>query len=88
MINLNSEEYFSKKYRTVFEKFGLVDFDEAELTGANIIFQKEDGSCFYLEGEKCSIHNDRPQVCRKFFCDSKEENHKLMIEKIKKIKEQ
>lgn len=86
MINLSKEEYYSKKYKTVFEEFGLVDFLEAELTGANIIMQKEDGSCWYLEDEKCLIHSDRPIVCRNFFCDSKDPKFKLMIEKINKNK--
>ena len=56
-----------------------MEFDEAELTGANIIRQNDDGSCFYLIDSKCSIHLTRPQVCRKFFCDSKDEKYKEMI---------
>ena len=37
LINLNKEEYLSEKYQTVFDEFGLVEFEEAELTGANIL---------------------------------------------------
>lgn len=83
LINLNEEEYLSRKYKTVFEEFGLMEFKEAELTGANILEQKEDGSCVYLEKGRCSIHKKRPLVCRKFFCSSKEEGLKDMIQKIK-----
>ena len=86
VINLNEEEYKSKKYKTVFEEFGLVDFEEAELTGANLLAQKKDDSCIYLEKGKCSIHTERPQACRKFFCDSKDPWYQEMIEKIKKHK--
>ena len=87
MINLNEEEYLSGKYKTVFEEFGMVGFSEAELTGANLLDQQEDGSCIYLKKGKCSIHQDRPQVCRDFFCDSEEEWFQPMIEKIRKYKE-
>ena len=83
LINLNEEEYLSGKYQTVFEEFGLVEFKEAELTGANILEQKEDGSCVYLENFRCSIHKKKPIVCRNFFCDSKEDGFKSMIQKIK-----
>ncbi len=86
VINLNEEEYKSKKYKTVFEEFGLVEFREAELIGANLLAQKEDDSCIYLKDGKCSIHHDRPQSCRRFFCDSKDSWFKSMIKKIKKYK--
>lgn len=83
LINLNKGEYLSGKYQTVFDEFGLINFEEAELTGANILKQKEDDSCIYLERGKCSIHKKRPEVCRNFFCDSKEDKFKGMIKKIK-----
>lgn len=86
LINLDEEEYFSEKYQTVFDEFGTVEFEEAELTGANILKQKEDDSCIYLEKGKCSIHETRPKSCRAFFCDSKEEIFQSMIEKIKNPK--
>ena len=86
MINLSKEEYLSRRYQTVFDEFGLVEFEEAELTGANILKQNEDQSCIYLENKKCKIHKTRPAVCARFFCDSKESKFKSMIEKIKKAK--
>ncbi len=86
VINLNEEEYLSGKFKTVFEEFGLMDFEEAELTGANLVAQQEDESCIYLKEGRCSIHFDRPQVCRNFFCDSDDPWFKPMIEKIEKAK--
>ena len=83
LINLTKEEYESEKYKTQFEEFGLTkDFEEAELCGTNIITQKEDGSCVYQENGKCSIHDRRPKACKSFFCTSKNENFKGMIQKI------
>ena len=87
VINLNKKEYFSGKYKTIFAKFGKFEFVEAELTGANLLDQKEDGSCIYLKQGKCSIHNFRPQVCRNFFCDSKDPWFIPMIEKINNAKQ-
>ena len=86
VINLNEEEYGSGRYKTVFEEFGVVEFTEAEMTGANLLAQQEDESCIYLEDGKCSIHDSRPQSCRKFFCDSEDPWFKQMIEKIEKVK--
>jgi len=80
LINLNEEEYRSHKFKTQLEEFGFInDFQEAESCGANIIEQKEDGSCIYLENKKCSIHLSRPAVCRKFFCVSEVEEFQGMI---------
>ena len=62
----------------MFNEF-VEDFEEAELTGANLLAQKEDGSCIYLDNKKCSIHDKRPKVCRPFFCTSKEKRFKEMI---------
>ena len=87
LINLTEEEYKSGKYKTQFEMFGLInDFKEAERCAANIIEQKEDGSCVYLKEGKCSIHQIRPKSCREFFCTSKNKRFKGMIEKIKQSK--
>lgn len=86
LINLTEEEYRSGRYKTMFDEF-VDDFEEAELVGANVLEQKEDGSCIYLKHNKCSIHSDRPQSCRPFFCNSKEERFRTMIEKIKRYKE-
>ncbi len=87
LINLTEKEYKSGKYKTQFEMFGLInDFKEAERCAANIIEQKEDGSCVYLKEGKCSIHQIRPKSCREFFCTSKNKRFKGMIEKIKQSK--
>ena len=95
LINLNKQEYNSKKYETMFDEFvpgaeesGILGthemgFEEAELVGANILNQKEDKSCIYLKENKCSIHSERPEACTKFFCDSKEERFQGMIKTIK-----
>ena len=86
-INLSEKEYKSGKYKAQFGMFGLVeDFGEAEMSAANIIEQKDDGSCIYLKNAKCSIHGIRPQSCRKFFCTSKDKGFKTMIDKIRKEK--
>ena len=71
----------------MFEEFGFVDdFEEAERSGSNILAKNDDDSCIYLKDGKCSIHNERPQVCRKFFCDSTDERFKGMVEKIRSAK--
>ncbi len=86
VINLNEEEYQSGRFQTEFEEFGLVEFLEAELTGANILKRRKDGSCIYLKDTKCSIHQTRPQVCRGFLCNSKKEQFQDMIRQIKLVK--
>lgn len=70
----NSEDEFS------------MDFEEAEMVGANVLAQKKDKSCIYLKDNKCSIHDFRPQSCKNFSCESKEERFKKMIETINKAK--
>ncbi len=85
LVNLAEEEYRSGKYQTWFEEFGLIDnFYKAAACGANILKQREDGSCIYLKRNKCSIHKIRPQVCRGFFCASKLKKFRKMIEQIEK----
>jgi Fe-S-cluster containining protein len=85
LINLTEDEYNSGRYKTMFDEF-VEDFEEAEMVGANVLERREDGSCVYLIDSKCSIHQDRPQSCRNFFCESKEPRFQGMIEKIKKAK--
>jgi Fe-S-cluster containining protein len=85
LINLTEEEYGTGEYKTWFDEF-MDDFKEAESAGANILRQKEDGSCIYLENNKCSIHSRRPEACRNFFCSSKNPGFKSMIEQIKQYK--
>jgi Fe-S-cluster containining protein len=85
LINLTKEEYKSRKYKTQFEEIEFVeDFKEAELCAANIITQKEDGSCIYLRVGMCSIHSERPLACRNFFCSNP--RFKTMNKKIKDYK--
>jgi Fe-S-cluster containining protein len=87
LVNLTEDEYKSGRYRTIFEEFGIVeDFEEAQMTGANILRQNDDGSCIYLKDNKCSIHSTRPESCRKFFCNSKKPEFREMIKKIEKYK--
>ena len=66
LINLSKEEYLSGKYKTMFGEHDL-----PAKYGANFLSQKTDGSCIYLKGNECSIHADRPKVCRDFFCTTK-----------------
>ncbi len=87
LINLTEEEYKSGRYKTLFDEFGMIDdFNEAELTGANILVHKNDESCIYLKASKCSVHKNRPQSCRNFFCKSRDKRFKSMIGKIKDYK--
>ena len=89
LINLNEEEYHSREYKTVFDDFDHIkDFEEAEQTGANILRQKEDGSCIYLENNLCSIHERRPEVCTKFFCNTKKEHFQGMVKKVNEFKKE
>lgn len=62
----------------MFDEF-VEDFEEAEMVGANLLEQKEDGSCIYLKDTTCSIHDRRPAVCKPFFCNSKEPRFQEMI---------
>ena len=88
LININKEEYHSKRFKTVFQEFDHIqDFQEAENIGANILKQKKDGSCIYLKENICSIHKNRPQVCRGFFCSSKDKKYKDMVKQVNKHKE-
>jgi len=82
LINLNEVEYKSITYKTMFEKFGIIkNFSEAKKYGMNILSQNKDNSCVYLKNNSCSIHQDRPRLCREFFCTSKSKK----FEKMRKI---
>jgi Fe-S-cluster containining protein len=86
-INLTESEYRSKSYQTIFQNHEFIeDFKKAEEIGANILAKKPNGNCIYLENNKCSIHQKRPQVCRPFFCDSKNPQFKDMIDQINKFR--
>jgi Fe-S-cluster containining protein len=85
LINLSEIEYRSGTYQTMFEEFGLIDdFRLASSCGSATLKQKDDGSCIYLEGTICSIHNRRPQACKDFFCTSKLRKFRENIDQIKK----
>ena len=84
-INLNKEEYESKRYKTIFAKFkGIKNFADAKKYGANFLAKKEDDDCIYLENNYCRIHKDRPNVCKEFFCASNSQKYKNMQKIIKK----
>ena len=86
LVNLNEKEYRSGQYKTQLGEFGLInDFRLASACGANILKQEEDGSCFYLKENKCSIHKIRPQVCKDFFCASKLKKFGKMIKQIDEV---
>ena len=85
LINLTEEEYKSNRYETMFDEV-VHDFEEAEMVGANVLKQKEDGSCIYLKEGKCPIHKFRPNSCRTFFCDSDDPKFKKRIESMKEYK--
>jgi len=87
LINLNEEEYNSKKFETQFQEFGHIeDFTKAKNIGANILKQNKDGSCIYFKDNLCSIHKIRPQVCRDFFCTTKKEKFQDMVKQINQRK--
>lgn len=87
-INLNEIEYNSKQYKTVFsDEVVFDDFTEAGECGANFLDKNDDGSCIYLKDNSCSIHAKRPQVCRAFFCDSKDKEFDEMHRLIAKHKQ-
>lgn len=87
LINLNKEEYLSGKYKTIFGKEGsFTSFSKAQKYGAHFLAKKKDGSCIYLKNNLCSIHDDRPLVCRGFFCASKNAKYKQMIKEINTAK--
>lgn len=86
LIDLNDEEYRSRKYKTIFDEY-YEDFNEAIENAANIIAQNEDKSCVYLKDNICTIHDWRPKACRAFFCDSKAEKDQKKVGIIKRYKD-
>lgn len=78
-INLNEVEYNSGNFRTMFnDSSKTLSYDRAAECGANFLNKKEKGECIYLKNNSCSIHQDRPQVCRAFFCKSNEKEFEKM----------
>lgn len=84
-INLSKKEYESGRYKTMFEEQGKVEsWKLAKESGANLLAKREDVSCVYLKDNKCGIHNNRPEVCRDFFCTTKAKKFKKMVEIVKR----
>lgn len=84
LINLNKQEYQSGKFQTIFAHLGpVLEYKLAKVCGANFLAKKPDGSCIYLEGTQCGIHETRPQVCRDFFCTSLAKKFSVMVQEIK-----
>jgi Fe-S-cluster containining protein len=87
LINLTEKEYNSGNYKTQFGKSVVFkDFKKAYASGVATLKQKKDGSCIYLKNNLCSIHPRRPQVCRRFFCSSKEKKYQSMVTQVKNYK--
>lgn len=87
-INLSEEEYTSGKYITELGEYGVIEkFGEAKSCGANLLAKKKNGECIYLENNKCSIHADRPVVCRQFFCSTKAKKFQGMVKIIKEAED-
>jgi Fe-S-cluster containining protein len=85
LVNLSKDEYYSGRYKTEHEKYGVINnFTKVIECGANILKKKNSGECFYLKNNRCSIHKSRPQVCRDFFCNSKLKKFQNMIKLIDK----
>ncbi len=58
------------------------EFSEIEEYGLNILKKKPDGTCVYLKKGRCSIYENRPQVCRGFFCRSDKPEFSGMADEI------
>ncbi len=83
-INLSKKEYETGTYKTMFRKFKIMgSFKEIKEIGANLLAKNDDGSCIYLKNNKCSIHKNRPGVCRDFFCTTKAKRFEGMVGEIK-----
>ena len=85
IIDLTKEEYLSGKYETMFNEH-LENFKQADMAGANLLAQKEDKSCIYLENNACTIYSKRPKTCREFSCSSKKNKYRELIKIIKDYK--
>ena len=88
LINLNQKEWGSHWYKTALKKnCSDDDFNTIQKYGGNILSQKKDGSCIYLNNNLCSVHERRPKACRDFICSSTSKKFKGMISMIKERRE-
>lgn len=85
LINLTQKEWESGYFKTYFQGLSAKDsFKKARSYGGHLLLQKEDGSCIYLQNNLCSIHQNRPQACRNFFCRTKQAKYRGMVRIINK----
>lgn len=48
----------------------------------HILAKNPDGSCVYLKNNFCSIHENRPAVCRHFFCSTQAKKYQEMVKMV------
>ncbi|MDD3044123.1 MAG: YkgJ family cysteine cluster protein [Candidatus Delongbacteria bacterium] len=88
-VPLNSKELYSGKYQTETDAWrDFEDFSEIEEYGLNILKKNPDGSCVYLKELRCTIYENRPQVCRDFFCGSDKPEFEGMADEINNAKKE
>ncbi|MBU0628298.1 MAG: YkgJ family cysteine cluster protein [Nanoarchaeota archaeon] len=85
IVDLTKQEYLSGKYDTMIKE-PTDNFKQADMAGANILAQKDDKSCIYLENNTCTIYNKRPKTCREFSCSSKKNKYTELRKIIKEHK--
>lgn len=87
LINLTEKELNSGKFLTEsFNHDHFEDFASIEEYGLNILKKNDDESCIYLLDNKCSVYDNRPEVCRDFSCGSDRKEFSEMIEEIKSVR--
>jgi len=87
LINLTEKEFNSGAYLTGSDSLDhFDDFASIEEFGLNILKKNEDESCIYLKDNKCSVYENRPEVCRDFSCGSDRNEFSEMIEEIKSVR--
>lgn len=87
LINLTEKEFNSGEYLTESDNHDhFDDFDSVEEYGLNILKKNIDESCVYLLDNKCSVYDNRPEVCRDFYCGSDRKEFSEMIEEIKSVR--
>jgi len=63
-------------------KYQTVPHDR--IPSARMLDHKPDGSCVYLGSSGCTIHSDKPQMCREFDC--RDLNRKLSFTGARKMR--